>query len=239
MLVIGNEILTGKIRDENAHYLSQQLFQLGVRLCRILVVPDEEEAIASSVKDLSERYDLVFTSGGVGPTHDDITVPSIAKGLGRELVRSEQMVKYLQDVYGEATNEHVLRMADVPEGTELVVGSGLRVPVLVVGNVHIFPGIPALFRSKLDAIRERFADDPFHLEVIYVTLDESQLAERLRTVTAEHPDVAIGSYPQWNHPSYRVKITVESKNEASVEQACARLEELLGAESIVSGVEEA
>lgn len=234
MLVIGNEILTGKIRDQNAYYLSQQLFSLGVRLQRILVIPDIEEEIATAVREMSDAYDIVFTSGGVGPTHDDVTVSGIAAGLGLELERNEQMAGYIRDVYGEHTNEHVLRMADVPKGTELVVGEGLRVPVMVVGNVHIFPGIPELFRSKFDAIRSRFADEPFHLEVVYVKRDESQLAEPLRKITGDFPAVAVGSYPQWSNPHYHVKVTLESKDPDAVTAARDALLELVPAKYIVA-----
>lgn len=233
MLVIGNEILTGKVEEKNARYASAELFRLGVRLRRIVVIPDEVDVIADSVKELAADHDIVFTSGGVGPTHDDVTVQGIAQAVGRKLVRNAEMEQSLREVYGTHVNEHVLRMADLPEGTELFLGEGLRVPVLIVENIYIFPGIPELFRAKLDALRDRFADQPFRLETLYVKLDESQLAASLHDVLEAHPTVDIGSYPVWNNPHYRVRITLESKDAAEVVAALELLKSLLPADRIV------
>ena len=187
------------------------------------MIPDDIDIIATEVAALSKSHDYVLTSGGVGPTHDDVTIEAVAKGLGRKLVRHQGMATALKDVYGSKVNEEVLSMADIPVGTELLFGEGVRIPVLVVGNVYVFPGIPELFCSKFDAISKKFEDSPFYLETIYLRIDESRLAGTLRAITREFPDVTVGSYPTWKDPKYRVKVTFEGKTQHTVKDAASSL----------------
>ena len=219
ILVIGNEVLSGKVEEQNARFLIGELRDLGVALKCILTIPDEPAEIAVAVKDLSARFDYVFTSGGVGPTHDDVTISSIANAFGRPIVRHPELEAILRRYFGDGIDETRLRMADTPEGAELVYGSDMKFPVMACENVYIFPGVPELFRKKFTAIRERFRVAPFYLRIIHTLEDEFDIAERLQAVADAHPAVAIGSYPNFATPDYKVKLTLESKVETAVDAA--------------------
>jgi FAD synthetase len=234
IVVIGNEILTGKSEDRNASFLIGELYSLGVALRRIDVIPDDLEDISATVRECSERFDFVFTSGGVGPTHDDMTIEGIARAFNRPVVRHPELAAMLRGYFGEDADDKRMRMADIPEGAGLIRERGMRWPVLAIENVIILPGVPELFRSKFEAIRERFRAEPFHASTLYTREDEFDIAPRLDRVAAEHPDVEIGSYPTFTREDYRVKITVESKESAAVERAVAALRELLDPAALVS-----
>jgi FAD synthetase len=233
IVVIGNEILTGKSEDRNASFLIGELYNLGVALRRIAVIPDDLEDISATVRECSERFDYVFTSGGVGPTHDDMTIEGIARAFNRPVVRHPELAAMLRGYFGEDADEKRMRMADIPEGAGLIRERGMRWPVLAMENVIILPGVPELFRSKFEAIRERFRAEPFHASTLYTREDEFDIAPRLDRVAAEHPDVEIGSYPTFTREDYRVKITVESKESAAVDRAVAALRELLDPAALV------
>ncbi|MBO0798895.1 MAG: competence/damage-inducible protein A [Blastocatellia bacterium] len=223
ILVIGDEILSGKTEERNARLLIGELRELGVALRHISVIPDDVEEVASAVRELSERFDHVFTSGGVGPTHDDVTILGIARAFDRPIVRHPDLVKKIKSFVGEGADESRLRMADVPEGAELIDAPEMRWPLLACRNVYILPGVPEHFRSKFQAIRERFRVAPFYAHAIYTLEDEFDLAANLRAVADAHPQVAIGSYPSFSSDDYRVKLTLESKDSAALEAAVKEL----------------
>src|SRR5262249_45507494 len=156
IVVIGNEILTGKSQDQNASFLINELYRLGVALRRVVVIADDVGEIAATVRDCSERFDYVFTSGGIGPTHDDVTIEGVARAFGRSVARQPELASLIKSYFGEDVDEARLRMADAPERAALVYAEGLRWPVVLVENVYILPGVPELFRSKFEALRERF-----------------------------------------------------------------------------------
>src|SRR5690348_15065107 len=166
--IIGEEILSGKVGDENARLLIAELRELGVRLRRISVIPDEADLIAREVAEQSRAFDYVFTSGGVGPTHDDVTMEGIARGFGTRVVRIPELEALLRKYYGAALTEAHLRLAEAPEGAEMVFGSDMHWPVVRYKNVHILPGVPGLFRKKFLAIREQFRAAPFALGRVFV-----------------------------------------------------------------------
>ncbi|MFP5264991.1 MAG: competence/damage-inducible protein A [Blastocatellia bacterium] len=232
IVVIGNEILTGKSADKNASFLISELYELGVSLRRVVIIPDDVEEIVTAVRESAARFDYVFTSGGVGPTHDDVTIEAIARAFGQPVVRHPELEAMLRGYFGEGADEARLRMADTPRGSELIREKGLRWPVLAMRNVYVLPGVPELFRGKFEAIRERFRAEPFHTSAIYTREDEFDIAPRLDKVAALHTDVEIGSYPTFTRDDYRVKITIESKESAAVERARAALLETLDAEAI-------
>jgi len=223
IVVIGNEILTGKSEDKNASFLIGELYRLGVALRRIVVVADDIAEIAAAVRDCSSRFDYIFTSGGIGPTHDDVTIVGIAKAFDRDVARQPELESLIRGYFGKDVNDARLRMADAPDGAVLVYADGLRWPVLLVENVYILPGVPELFRSKFEALRERFRTEPFHSRVLYTKEDEFDIAERLNQIAADYPTVDIGSYPNFTGSDYRVKITLESKDRDAVERAAAAL----------------
>src|SRR6185295_17173098 len=156
VVVIGNEILTGKSDDKNASFLIGELYRLGVALRRIVVIPDDLDLISREVIQCSKEFDYVFTSGGVGPTHDDVTIEGVARAFGREVVRHPELEAMLRGYFGDGIDDARLRMADAPTGSELIREGDLRWPVLAVENVVVLPGVPELFRKKFEAIKERF-----------------------------------------------------------------------------------
>jgi molybdenum cofactor synthesis domain-containing protein len=233
IVLIGNEILSGKIVDANASYLCRELRALGVDVRRIVVVPDEVDTIAREVAAASAEVDAVFTSGGVGPTHDDVTVEGVARALGVPVVRHPALVAGLREHYGDEVNDARLRMAEVPEGAELVSGGALRFPTIVARNVYVLPGVPEIFRQKFAAIRERFRDRPFHLRNVFVRIGEGSLAEHLNGLLRDFPALLLGSYPEFSNPEYRVKVTLESKDEGYLGAALDRLLARLPPDAVV------
>jgi molybdenum cofactor synthesis domain-containing protein len=225
ILLIGNEILSGKVADANAAYLTRELRQLGVDVRRLTVIPDDVDAIAAEVAAQSRAYDVVFTSGGVGPTHDDVTIDGVARAMGVRVVRHPALVAVLRDFYGDRLNEARLKMAEVPEGAELIATNGLTFPVVVMQNVYILPGVPEIFRQKFEALRDRFREEPFHLRNVFIRMGEGTLADFLNDLLRAYPDLLLGSYPEFANPEYKVKVTLESKDQAYLGRA---LQDFLG-----------
>ncbi len=233
LIVIGNEILSGKVADTNSTFLARELRRLGVTLRRILVIPDELDEIAAAVRVTRETHDVVFTSGGVGPTHDDVTIAGIARGLGCAVVRHPFMERKLRDLFGDGINEARLKMAEMPEGGELIFEGTTNFPTLQVGNIYVLPGIPELFQAKFHAIEERFAADPYYLRMIYTSENESVIADFLNQTLAAFPDLLLGSYPRLDAADHRVRITLESKDADYVERAFAFLLERMPPGSVL------
>jgi molybdenum cofactor synthesis domain-containing protein len=233
ILLIGNEILSGKITDANAAYLCRELRALGVEVRRITVIPDEVDLIAAEVRAFSAAYDVVFTSGGVGPTHDDVTIEGVARALDVPVVREPQLVEVLQRYFKGQLNEARLKMAEVPEGAELTADGALVFPAVVVRNIYILPGVPEIFRQKFDSLKERFRESPFHLCCVYVSMGEGTLADHLNAVLAAHPDLLLGSYPEFANPDYKVKVTLESKDRAYLDSAVGSLLDRLPKDAVV------
>jgi molybdopterin-biosynthesis enzyme MoeA-like protein len=195
---------------------------------RGIVIPDEQEVIRETLDLLRNRFDHIFTSGGLGPTHDDVTVEGVALALGVRVVRHPLLESRIRDLYGDRLEEASLKMAEIPEGAELLLLDEMSFPVLSVENIYLFPGVPELFRQKFEGIKERFRTGPYHTEEIVSQLRESQIADILSETLVRFPSVKIGSYPQWGESGYRVKIVVESKEKESVKGAAAHLREALG-----------
>ena len=233
IILVGNEILSGKIVDANASYLCRELRGLGVEVRRITVIPDEVDLIATEVARFSADYDVVFTSGGVGPTHDDVTIEGVARAAGVAVVRHPALVALLRGFYRDALNEAHLKMAEVPEGAELLADESVRFPTILMRNVYILPGVPEIFRRKFDALRERFRDQPIFLKNVFVSIGEGSLADHLNALVREYPELLCGSYPEFSNPEYKVKVTLESRDLAFLDRALAELLKRLPADSIV------
>jgi molybdenum cofactor synthesis domain-containing protein len=229
IILIGDEILSGKVRDENAHFLIGELRGLGVHLRRITTIPDVLEEISATVADFAARFDHVFTSGGVGPTHDDLTMEGVARAFGKGIIRHPLLEGMLRAYWGERLQERNLRMADVPEGCHFVHGDEtVGWPVVAMHNVYILPGVPELFRKKFVSIRERFRDQPFHLRQVFTTSEEGHIAHELDRIVATYGAVQVGSYPTFSSPEYKVKVTIEGKDADAVRRACEDLVQALG-----------
>jgi molybdenum cofactor synthesis domain-containing protein len=224
-LVVGNELLSGKVRDENVFALAKALRQLGITLDRVVMVTDDIEVIAREVRQLSETHTVVFTSGGVGPTHDDLTVEGVARAFGVPIVRNARMDAMLRAHYRERCTEGHLRMALIPEGSELAMNAEVTWPAVIMRNVWLLPGVPEIFRVKLGLLRERLVGGtPFVSRSVYTNMDEGDLKQLLDEVVLGHPNVEVGSYPKWSDPSYRTKLTFDSRDPAAVESALQAFE---------------
>ncbi|MCP4810457.1 MAG: competence/damage-inducible protein A [Proteobacteria bacterium] len=227
IVIIGNEILTGKFVDENSPYLILRLRELGVELQRIAVIADDHDAIAGEVRRSSDAYDLVFTTGGVGPTHDDITMESIAQGFEVPLVERPELAELLNTKLKSRVNEAALRMAMVPEGSEFWWDGGLLFPLVVKENVHILPGVPSILKLKFEAVAERFRQAPsIHSARVVTREREIGIAARLEEALSRF-DVEIGSYPRYDEGPMHVIITIEGRDAAQVQAAAHWLDDCL------------
>jgi len=233
IILIGNEILSGKIQDANAVYLCRELRELGVDVNRISVIPDDVDTIVREVAQFSRDFDVVFTSGGVGPTHDDVTIEAVARAMGAKVVRHPDLVALLERYYGGTVTDANLRMAEIPDGAELISGETTRFPTVLMQNVYILPGVPEIFRRKFDAIRERFRDQPILLKNVFVRIGEGVLAEYLNGLLRDFPALLLGSYPEFSNPEYRVKVTLESRDAAYLDTALAAFLTVLPADCVV------
>jgi molybdenum cofactor synthesis domain-containing protein len=222
IVAVGNELLSGKVTDANVPFLIRELRELGLPLLEARWIPDDVETIAATFRDLAARFEVVFSSGGVGPTHDDVTFEGLARAFGVPLARHPDLAREIQAFYGERTNESLLHMADLPDGATLVYEKNLVIPVVLVRNVYVFPGVPKFFQAKFNAIRERFRRAPFHLRRLYTSLDEGEIADALREAETRF-GIAIGSYPRYDDADHAVLVTLESKERARVEDALAFL----------------
>jgi len=227
ILVIGNEILSGKVGDTNSPYLCRELRNLGVEVERVVVIPDEIETIASEVKAMHAAFDFVFTSGGVGPTHDDLTLDGVARAFGRPLVLDESIVARMERAQGRPPNESQKKMARIPADAVLIDSGDLWLPVVVVENVYVLPGIPELLRRKFESIRGRFRGVPFLLKRVYVRQSESDIARDLHELLGEFPELMLGSYPKVGEERFQVLLTLESRDAGYLQRALDALLERL------------
>ncbi len=219
-LIIGNELLSGKIAEANLLVLARELRALGILLKRAVLILDDVEVIAREVRELSVTHDVVFTSGGVGPTHDDLTMEGVARAFGAGVVVAPEVEGLIRRYYAERVTEGHLLMARVPAGARLVASAGVPWPTVVMRNVWVLPGVPEVFQMKLPHVRaELGGGTPFSSLAVYTRLDEGDLKPLLDRVVAAHGDVEVGSYPKWHDPEYRTKLTFDGLDEPAVRAA--------------------
>ncbi|MEM7060301.1 MAG: molybdopterin-binding protein [Pseudomonadota bacterium] len=199
MLVIGDEILSGRTRDANAHFLAQVMTEIGVDLVEIRVVPDDRATIVDAVTALRNRVDHLFTSGGIGPTHDDITADCIAEAFGVGIDIRDDARAILEDAYkktGRELNEARLRMARIPDTATLIENPVSWAPGFTLGNVHVMAGVPAVFKEMLTGVAATIDGGPPKLSHSFrCEIGEGDLAGPLGAVQKVFPDVSMGSYP--------------------------------------------
>ena len=219
IVIIGNEVLSGKTQDINSHFFCTELRRLGVEVQKISTIQDEIGLIGDEVAGFSKHYTYVFTSGGVGPTHDDVTIEGIAYGFGLKVVRHPDIERRMRQRFGGDVNEARLRMANIPEGAQLLATEAVFAPIINIHNVYIFPGIPSILQERFHAIKEMFRDAPYYLKNVYVRYGEGVIAEMLNGVLAKFPQLMLGSYPVLDVAEYKVKVTLESKDSTYLDQA--------------------
>ncbi|MDO5706917.1 MAG: molybdopterin-binding protein [Paracoccus sp. (in: a-proteobacteria)] len=232
ILVIGDEILSGRTREGNAHHLAQVLSATGFDLREIRVVADDHDAIVAAVRALDRTlggaWDLVFTSGGIGPTHDDITADAVAEAHGAALEINAQARAVLAarcDRMGLELTENRLRMARIPVGATLIENAVSAAPGFSIGATHVMAGVPAVFRGMVDWLIPRLPGGrPVQSATIEVRRGESDVAEGLRDVAGEFPDLSLGSYPYHDaERGWGTHLVVRGLDAARVDQAMAAL----------------
>lgn len=232
--IIGNEVLSAKVADENGPHLIRRCRERGVPVSMVCVVPDDVDAIVETLGVLRARSDLVVTSGGVGPTHDDVTIRAIALALGRPVVREARIEAIIRSGPSPIPSQ-AFRMADVPEGAELVPNHlDPRFPVVRCCGVHALAGVPQIFKTQLEAVLGQLAPELLALRTMYLRMRESEIAFALDDVARGDPAVAIGSYlAVLSGLDYRVKLTIEHGEAARVDEVAARLRAALPADAVV------
>jgi molybdenum cofactor synthesis domain-containing protein len=200
LLVIGNEILSGRTKDANLPWLAEQLNAIGVRLMEARVIPDVEEVIVRTVNEVRHSFDYVFTTGGIGPTHDDITAECVAKAFGVPLIQHPEALKLLKAHYTNPAdlNPMRLRMANVPEGATLIENPMSRAPGFQIENVYVMAGVPKIMQSMFDGLKHRLKGGaPMLSRTVRVELPEGVMAEGLAALQGRYGDIEIGSYPSF------------------------------------------
>jgi molybdenum cofactor synthesis domain-containing protein len=214
LLVIGDEILSGRTKDKNIGYIAEYLTAIGIDLKEVRVVPDGEDEIVNALNALRARFDYVFTTGGIGPTHDDITSECVARAFGVTLVLNPEAKSILEARYrerGMELNEARLRMAHVPQGATLVENSISGAPGFRIGNVFVMAGVPQIMQAMFESVRSSLKGGrPVLSRALSCALAEGQLAKGLAEIQSRHADVDIGSYPWYRRGAYGVSLVMRS-----------------------------
>jgi molybdenum cofactor synthesis domain-containing protein len=230
MLVIGDEILSGRTRDANMHHLARALTDHGIRLAEVRVVADEHPRIVDALKALSAGFDHVFTSGGIGPTHDDITADAVAEAMGVTIIIRDDAREILQAHYdrqGQELNAARLRMARIPEGATLIDNPVTAAPGFSIGNVHVMAGVPTIFEAMLAGLLPRLTGgSPVLSQSLSISRGEGDIADVLGRLARAHPEVSIGSYPFQRDGAHGSNVVVRSQDGAAVDRVMAELSRL-------------
>jgi len=248
VVVIGNEILSGRTRDANLAHLARGLGDVGIQVAEARVIPDVEDVIVATVNELRARHAYVLTTGGIGPTHDDITAAAVAKAIGVPLERNAEAVRRLESHYRDAggafeLNEARLRMADVPRGATLVENPVSKAPGFRIENVIVLAGVPSIMRAMLDGLKHQLAGGPpVHAREIACFLPEGELAGPLAALQERYPDVDMGSYPFVRDGRFGASVVLRSRDEPRLEAAAGEARAAirdLGAEPVRVDLERA
>jgi molybdenum cofactor synthesis domain-containing protein len=224
-IIIGNEVLTAKVTEANGMHLLRRLRERGVELDSVHLVRDDVDDIVEQLTACRRRAPFVITSGGVGPTHDDVTVRAVALALQRPVVRLPEMEARIRGYYGDRpVPPEALRMAEAPAGSELIASADTRFPVLACEGVFMLPGVPQLFRVQLEAVLPRLPGVSVCLRQLFLDRSEADIAAALDAVALANPAVSIGSYPTWGEEAdHKVRLTVEHSDAAQVDAAVEEL----------------
>lgn len=232
MLVIGDEILSGRTRDANMHHLAGQLTEAGIDLLEVRVVADDPDAIQTAVRQLSETYDHLFTSGGIGPTHDDITADCVAAAMGASIdVRADAraILQARYDSQGMEMNAARLRMARIPEGADLIDNPVSGAPGFSLGNVHVMAGVPKIFEAMVAGLVPTLTGgDPVLSETLCITRGEGDIAEPLGRVDAAFEDLSFGSYPFQKDGKFGANVVIRGTDPARIATARSELAKIFG-----------
>ncbi|MFN7223958.1 MAG: competence/damage-inducible protein A [Paracoccaceae bacterium] len=227
MLVIGDEILSGRTRDSNMHFLAGALTRHGIRLMEVRVVADSHDSIVSAVNALRTENDHVFTSGGIGPTHDDITADAIAAAFGVPINHRADAIALLQAHYDRAGlefNDSRKRMARIPDGAQLIENPVSTAPGFTLGNVHVMAGVPKIFEAMVASVLPTITGgEPLLSQSLRVNRGEGEVAEAFGALAAEFPDLSMGSYPFIQNGAHGTNLVVRGTDAAQIANAMTRL----------------
>jgi molybdenum cofactor synthesis domain-containing protein len=236
VLLIGDEILSGRTKDKNLGYIADFLTALGIDLLEARVVGDNEAAIVAAVNDLRSRYSYVFTTGGIGPTHDDITADAVAKAFGVPIDHDPQAVALLQAFFseiGREPNEARMRMARLPQGARMIPNPVSKAPGFQIGNVHVMAGVPAIMQAMLQELAPGLARGvPMRSAAVTIRAGEGDIAAGLGSIQKAHPTVVIGSYPFEADDGFAAQIVLRSRDDQALAAALEEVRKL--AQSLVS-----
>ena len=237
VLIIGNEILSGRTQDVNLNYLAKRMAALGIKLCEARVVADIPEEIIGAVNGLRARYDHVFTTGGIGPTHDDITSECVARAFGVPLIRHPEALKILESHYEPGMlNEARLRMANTPDGAVLIENPVSAAPGYRIGNVYVMAGVPKIMQSMFEGIAATLSHGaPIQSRTVSGHIGEGVIAKGLGELQAAYPDLDIGSYPFFRRQRYGASFVIKGTDRVRIDAAAGQLQDLirsLGAEPV-------
>ncbi len=231
MLVIGDEILSGRTRDANMYHLANELIGRGIKLLEVRVVSDEHDAIVAAIRSLSGSVDHVFTSGGIGPTHDDITADAVADAFGATIDVRDDARAILTEHYqrtGLELNEARLRMARIPDGAVLIDNPVSAAPGFTLGNVHVMAGVPAIFQAMVASVLPMLSGgDPLLSQMIDVNRGEGEVAAPLKALAAQYPDLSFGSYPYQRDGAYGTQLVVRGTDAGQMDAAMLELAKLV------------
>jgi molybdenum cofactor synthesis domain-containing protein len=229
MLVIGDEILSGRTQDTNSNYVARQLAGLGIDLKEVRVVGDDEAEIVAALNALRARYDFIFTTGGIGPTHDDITADAVAKAFGVGIGYHPDAYAALEARYEKGQfNEARKRMARVPDGAGLIKNSASVAPGFRIGNVFVMAGVPMVMRAMMETILPQLPQGvPVTSVTVSAALPEGALAEGLAGIQKAHPETVIGSYPWMQDGRFGAQLVARSRDAAAAEAAAKAIEAMV------------
>jgi molybdenum cofactor synthesis domain-containing protein len=228
LIIIGNEVLSGRTQDANLQYLALGLNEVGVQLKEVRVIPDDEAEIIATINALRAKVDYVFTTGGIGPTHDDITSESVAKAFGVPLLRDPRAVALLKTVIKpENLNEARLRMANIPEGASLIDNPVSAAPGFNIGNVYVMAGVPRIMQAMFDGIKHTLKGGSKVLsKAVTLHIGEGSIAVALKDIQSRNPSVDIGSYPFTRDSGYGTVIVARGTDAALVAAVSSEVAEM-------------
>lgn len=222
LIIIGNELLTGRVTDVNVPFLTSRLYQRGIEILSVQILPDDHKAIVEAVRTAAKKADYVLTTGGLGPTHDDVTLKAVAEAMDRKFVHSPSLEALLEKLYGLPEGPQRTYFATIPEGSELIHPPEADYPQMVVGNVYVFPGVPAIVEKKFELIADRFVTAPIYSDEMLLPKSELSILNALNRVVYGCPNVRIGSYPQrhqQNPQQESVKLTFDARKQQDLQAA--------------------
>jgi len=228
VLIIGNEILSGRTQDANLQYLAKRMGELGIRLNQARIIPDGTADIITAVQDLAATHTYVFTTGGIGFTHDDITAVSVAKAFNVGIEEHPEALRLLQDYYGDALNEARRRMALIPQGATLIDNPISKAPAFQIQNVFVLAGVPSVMQAMFEGLVGRLTGGkPIQFAAVSCKLPEGVLADDLMLLQDRHPDVEIGSYPSFKTGILGVSLVVRGIDTDSIARATKDISDMI------------